>query len=196
VRWGIGKVSARFLGKASKIGLFDGFFARSIMGMEGSAGDDVVGMFSASGTCFVYILKDSVNGFSMSVSPCFDAFETECMAAFDEESILQLRQVVADSANQSCGVRLIGSGLIRGIGGGGGRGGGEPRGECREQRVRRQSMCPDRRGMPEKTVIVAEASLRGIVVMARDSRQGLAVEMAWRGAAAGMTVSIGGSIRR
>ena len=190
---GISKVSARLLGKASKIGLFDGFFARGIVGMEGSAGDDVVGMFSAGGTCFVHVLKDSVDGFSMSVSPFFDAFETECMAAFDKESIWWLGRVVADSANQGCGVGLIGSGLIRGVGG---RGGGRPRGGCREQRVRRRSMCPGRGGMPEETVVTVEASLGGVVIMAGDSEQGLAVKMARRGAAVAVTVSIGGSVQR
>ena len=193
---GMGKVSARLLGKAGKIGLFDRFFAWGVVGVEGFAGDDVVGMFSAGGTCFVHILEDSVNRFSVSVSPCFDAFETECMAAFDEESIWRLRRVVADSANQSCDVGLIGSGLIRRVGGGGGRGGGGPRGGCREQRVRRRGMCHGRGCMLEETVVAAEASLGGVVITAGDSGQGLQVETARRGAAVAVTASVGGSTRR
>ena len=175
VGWGTGKVSAGFLGEVGEVGCFDRLLAGGVVGVEGSAGDDVIGMFSAGGTCFVHVVEDCVDGLSVPVSPCLNALETEDMAAFDEESVRRLRPVVADSANQSGGVGVVGCVGIRCAGGGGG-----PMAGCRESRAGRRGRSRGRgpsvwAGMLEETVAAAEASPGGVVVTAGDPGQGLAV---------------------
>ena len=188
---GTGKVSATLLSEGGEIGSFDGFLTRGVVGVECSAGDDVVGMFSAGGTCFVHVMEDCIDGFSLSISPCLDAFETEYMAAFDEESIGRLRPVVANCADQSRGVGLVGCGGIRCAGGGRGSGCGGPRG-CRETRAgRRGGRGGDWGGMLEETAGAAEAAPGSVVITAGDPGQGLAVETGRRGAAAAVAVSAG-----
>jgi hypothetical protein len=58
---GIRKISARCLREIREVGLLDVFFAGRAMRFKGSAGDDVVRVFSAGGTCLVHIFEDCVD---------------------------------------------------------------------------------------------------------------------------------------
>jgi hypothetical protein len=57
----IGKILARLLRAVCEVGLFDEFFAGGVVGVKGFAGDDVVRVFSAGGTCFVHVFDDCVD---------------------------------------------------------------------------------------------------------------------------------------